>query len=181
MSLPVHVNQSIGAMASIHKLAECEVSTHQRGIERLTSVLAQPSSIYVTIALFCGWVGFNLAAFEFGGQPFDAPPFAYLHLVLTFLAFLIATAVLISQDRQTRLSEKRGHLDLQINLLAENKIAKVIALLEELRQDLPNVRNRSDSDARAMALPTDPQVVSLALEHSSLMDSSESANRTRTP
>jgi uncharacterized membrane protein len=48
---------------------------------------------------------------------------------------------------------------LQINLLTEQKIAKLIALVEELRTDLPNVQNRQDSEAEVMQQVTDPQVV----------------------
>ena len=50
---------------------------------------------------------------------------------------LTATVVLISQRRQTKLSEQRVHLDLQINLLTEQKVTKLIHLIEELRRDFP--------------------------------------------
>jgi uncharacterized membrane protein len=48
---------------------------------------------------------------------------------------------------------------LQINLLTEQKTAKLIGLLEELRADLPNLHNRHDWEAEMMKQATDPQVV----------------------
>jgi uncharacterized membrane protein len=48
---------------------------------------------------------------------------------------------------------------LQLNLLSERKIAKVITLLEELRTDLPNVVNRYDSEATIMQDAADPIAV----------------------
>jgi uncharacterized membrane protein len=51
-----------------------------------------------------------------------------------------------------------------VNLLAEQKTAKLIALLEELRRDLPNVHNRHDPQAAAMEHATDPQAILNALE-----------------
>ena len=74
-------------------------------------------------------------------------PFSGLQGVLTLIALLTATVVLIGQRRQTRLSEQRAHLDLQINLITEQKVTKLIHLIEELRQDLPMVRDRHDPHA----------------------------------
>jgi uncharacterized membrane protein len=132
--------------------------------------LGRPKFLYLTLGVVTVWMGANLAMPLLGHAPLDPPPFGYLHLTLTLGALLMAAAVLITQDRQIRISEKRSHLDLQVNLLAEGKIAKVIALLEELRHDMPNVRNRRDSEARAMSARIDPQVVSMALEQSILAE-----------
>jgi len=57
---------------------------------------------------------------------------------------LVATTVLTAQNRQNVENERRAHLELQVNLLAEQKVTKIIALLEELRRDLPIVRDRRD-------------------------------------
>lgn len=162
MTVPNHVSESLEAMASLHE-AERLVSVHQRGMERLTAILTRPGFLYTTLAFGVGWIGVNLALPLVALPPFDHSPFHLLHLIVTFGALLMATFVLATQERQVRLAERRSHLDLQINLLAEQKIAKVIALIEELRRDLPNVRNRHDESADAMAAPTDPQVVAEAL------------------
>jgi uncharacterized membrane protein len=76
------------------------------------------------------------------------------------------TGVLITQNRWLRRSERRAQLDLHINLLAEEKIAKLVALLEELRRDLPTVPNRHDPEAAAMSQGTDARAVVEALERS---------------
>jgi uncharacterized membrane protein len=79
-------------------------------------------------------------------------------------AWLTATIVLITQTRQGKLAEQRAQLDLQVSLLAEQKTAKLIALIEELRRDLPNVKDRHDPQAVAMEQATDPHTVLGALE-----------------
>lgn len=53
---------------------------------------------------------------------------------------------------------------LQLNLLTEQKITKLISLVEELRTDLPNVKNRNDLEAEAMKQVTNPQVILDALQ-----------------
>jgi len=77
---------------------------------------------------------------------------------------LISTAVLIRQERMARLAEQRAHLDLQVNLLTETKVAKVIEMLESLRSDLPNVASRHDPEAQAMQTPASAHAVLSALE-----------------
>jgi uncharacterized membrane protein len=76
----------------------------------------------------------------------------------------VTTMVLLTQNRQAKQAEHRRHLDLQVTLLVEQKVTKVIALIEELRRDLPSVQNRVDSQAEAMQEVVDPQTVLSALE-----------------
>jgi uncharacterized membrane protein len=72
--------------------------------------------------------------------------------------------VLTTQSRQSHAFEQRAELELQVNLLAEQKIAKLIALVEELRRDMPTVTNRVDPLAEQMKEPIDPHAVLSALE-----------------
>ncbi len=80
--------------------------------------------------------------------------------------------VLIKQNRLDKLAEQRAHLDLKVTLLTEQKVAKLIDLLEELRRDLPNVRNRHDPEAIALKQSMNPDLVLAALD-----ECSEPANR----
>ena len=76
----------------------------------------------------------------------------------------MTNVVLMSQNRQGKLAERRALLDLQVNLLSEQKVVKLIYLIEELRQDLPIVHNREDPEAEAMKAALDPQAVLDAFE-----------------
>ncbi|MEO7095962.1 MAG: DUF1003 domain-containing protein, partial [Polyangiales bacterium] len=96
--------------------------------------------------------------------PLDPPPFFWLQGCVALGALLTALMVLTTQNRQSRHVEERAHLDLQVNLAAEQKTAKLIALLEELRRDLPNVPNRRDAIADAMTRAVDPHAALKALE-----------------
>jgi hypothetical protein len=63
---------------------------------------------------------------------FDPYPFQFLTFVVSLEAIFLSTFILISQNRQNRISELRNHLDLQINLLSEQENSKVLAMLEAL-------------------------------------------------
>ena len=65
-----------------------------------------------------------------------------------------------------RLTQRRELLNLELTILGEQKIAKVVALLEELRRDSPHLHNRVDELAEVMARPADPQSVIDAIKES---------------
>jgi len=72
--------------------------------------------------------------------------------------------VLVKQNRLAKMEERRTHLELQVNLLTEQKATKIINLLEELRRDLPMIKDRHDAEAAAFQQPTDPESVLAALD-----------------
>ncbi len=80
----------------------------------------------------------------------------------------------MQQSRQDKLAEQRSHLNLQINLLTEQKIAKLIQLIAELRTDLPTIRERHDWEAQIMQQATDPQVVLNILQENLAQSETES-------
>jgi uncharacterized membrane protein len=71
----------------------------------------------------------------------------------------MTTVVLITQRRQNKATELRRHLDLQINVLVEQKVTKLIELVEELRRDLPQVENRHDPEVEALKQNVNPHEV----------------------
>jgi uncharacterized membrane protein len=159
------VVEDVESVASIRARAEKRLNPHQRMMEVLTAAIGRPRTVYATLSLIAGWVFFNgIAPKLFGWRSIDPPPFFWLQGVVSLSALLIATLVLITANRQARNAEERSHLDLQVNLLAEHKVAKLVALVEELRRDLPMVRDRIDSEADAMQEAVDPDAMLEALE-----------------
>src|SRR5882672_2464043 len=147
--------QNVETIASLLARSEEQVNSHQRGIERVTAVIGRPATVYVFVLIIVVWTTSN-AVMTAAGRPLDPPPFFWLQGAIGFLALMMSTVVLTTQNRLARLTEQRSHLDLQVNLLAEQKAAKIIELMEELRRDLPNVRNRVDRVADVMKEAVDP-------------------------
>ncbi len=85
-------------------------------------------------------------------------------MLLTVAALATSTIVLITQQRQARLESQRAHLDLQVNLLTEQKVTKIIDLIEELRRDLPMVQDRDDPESAVLQKRTNTTQVLSALE-----------------
>jgi uncharacterized membrane protein len=169
-SLSEHISQNVADIVELQRRESAASSTAQRRLERISHAAARPGYVLGLLLFTLGWIAANLLVKDFGRVPFDPPPFQLLQGLLTLTALLTATVVLIGQSRQTRLTDQREHLDLQINLLTEQKVTKLIHLLEELRRDLPMVRDRERNDPHVSALqePTDAADVLSAMEDTGL-------------
>ncbi len=162
--LPEHISHNIETIIELHTRNEKNVPRHQRFVEAVSAFFGRPTFLYSILLVITLWVLPNVLPQRFGIQQFDPPPFEWLDFSLNIGSFLITTGVLITQNRQEKLAEQRAQLTLQLNLLSEQKIAKLIDLIEELRRDIPNVRNRYDPEAEVMKEAADPNVVMAALE-----------------
>lgn len=153
------VEQSIETIVAMHVRAEQNVDSHQRAIETITSAVGRPQFFYGIILVVLGWVSLNFLLPLLGQRSLDPPPFSSLQGVIGLCALLMTTVVLITQRRQSVKNERRMQLNLQVNLIAERKVTKLIELVEELRGDLPQVKDRHDPQAEAMKEYIDPHEV----------------------
>lgn len=166
-SAEARFGEHVRTVASIHAEAENRIGTHQRLIETFTAKLGRPRTIYCLLAFVLTWGLWNSAR---GPHAWDPPPFFWLQGFVGVYAAVISTIVLVTQTRQQKHAEQRAYLELQVNLTSEQKIAKLIELIEELRRDMPNVRDRIDPQATSMSQAVDPNAVMLALEKSLVGD-----------
>lgn len=161
-----HVSQNIGAVLDFYDSEERKISRPRRLLERVGHLIGQPTFLGFILAFVAAWMLVNVALGRIGRSPFDPPPFFWLQGIVGLGALLTATAVLTKQNRLARLAEQRAHLDLKVTLLTEQKAAKLIDLLEELRRDLPNVTDRHDPEAVELQQAMNPGLVLAALgEH----------------
>jgi uncharacterized membrane protein len=178
--VPNHVSENIETIAQLTAVSGSRVSRHQRAIEALTRQLGRPRTLYALVGAAIVWVLYNATAKYTGCPILDHPPFFALQGIMTGYAAIVATTVLTAQNRLNHEAERRAHLELQVILVAEQKATKIIALLEELRRDLPNVRDRRDVVADAMQQRANPADVLSALENTLESSYSEPATAAET-
>lgn len=162
--LPDPLGQNIEAIITLQAKAEKDLSKTQRVVEDITAFFGRPIFLYSILLGVTLWMVVNILPPNLGIPHFDPAPFEWLDHLLGFASLLMTSGVLITQNRQEKLAEQRSQLTLQLNLLSEQKIAKLIFLIEELREDLPMVQNRYDPEAEVMMQAADPHVVIEALE-----------------
>jgi uncharacterized membrane protein len=166
-SLSDHIDQNIEVMAALQRRETEMTSASQRLVERMSRFIGRPTYLLGLLAFVVAWVAVNLAT-PFGIHPFDPPPFEMLDGILTFSALVTATIVLIAQNRQTKQEQQHRHLDLQLSLLTEQKVTKLIHLVEELRRDLPMVKDRDDPQATVLQEAADTAAVISAMDEGGL-------------
>src|SRR4030095_7541038 len=131
--------------STVEEMTERNVQTIVRLEEAAKAERAKSDQIADVIANFCGSMPFVwahliwFAAWTFintvpGIDHFDSFPFNFLTLIVSLEAIFLSTFILISQNHETRLSERRNQLDLQINLLTEQENTKMLTLLGRIAE-----------------------------------------------
>lgn len=92
---------------------------------------------FIILQCFClvVWVVLNAGPLSLP-SPFDPYPFPLLSAVLALEAVLLTSFVLIRQSANDLQSDRRNHLDLQINLLAEEEATAILRLLRKVAEKL---------------------------------------------
>ena len=122
---------------NIRAIADLEErALHERGAaDRLSDAISRamgsaPFALFHILG-FSAWFVLNTKLLP-GIEPFDQYPFYLLTLVVALEAFFLTVFVLMSQNRMTRQAEKRAHLDLQVNMLAEQELTAILGMVQGL-------------------------------------------------
>jgi len=166
--------RSIDELAEFHLEHYRHATPLQRAIDGVTERLGRPDVVVALFVLIGGWIAF--AALRGDGRV-DQPSFAWLELAATLAALLVALLILVTQRREDQLAERRSQLTLELALLADKRSAKIIALLEELRRDHPDLADRLDAESEEMAAPTDPHEVIAAIDARAAPERAEKRER----
>jgi uncharacterized membrane protein len=164
------ISQNIEAVLEFYSREEQKISRWQRILERISLFIGQPLFLGLILLFVALWMLTNTLLSHFGMEEFDPAPFIWLQGIVGLGALITANVVLTKQNRLAKLAEHRAHLDLKVTLLTEQKAAKLIDLLEELRRDLPNVKNRHDPEAAALQHSMNPDLVLAALDENNEPD-----------
>ncbi len=161
---PLPIEEGVQSIALLHVAHHKNASRAERLVDAISSLVSRPLFLVVICLTVAGWVVLNEAMAGMGLRPWDAPPFPWADDIVTLLALIVAVLIVITQQRADRLSERREQMTLELTLLSEQKAAKIIALIEEMRRDSPQLQNRVDSEAREMSTRSDPNLVLEAIE-----------------
>ncbi|HSY27484.1 MAG TPA: DUF1003 domain-containing protein [Burkholderiaceae bacterium] len=158
------IGQNTESILAFYAREESNITPQQRILESIGSALGSTLGLGVIMLFIALWLSANLLAKPFGLTAFDPPPFSWLQGIIGLSALFTTIVVLVKQNRLAKMEERRAHLELQVNLLTEQKASKIINLIEELRRDSPMLKDRHDPEAAAFQLQTDPESVLAALD-----------------
>jgi len=145
--------RNIEAVRQLEEAAKEERTASDRVAEVIAKFCGSMTFVWVHVAWFGIWVLINVMP---GLPHIDPFPFTFLTLVVSLEAIFLSTFILISQNHDTKISERRNHLDLQINLLSEQENTQMLTMLRAIAEKV-GVNLSQDEQVRAMSEETKPQ------------------------
>ncbi len=125
------VHRNIRALLEVRRKFEQQRSLQDRIVDAITFFTGNIRFVYLHLLLFGGWIVFNMGVIP-GIKPFDPFPFVMLAMAASVEAIFLSTFVLITQNRMAQISERRAELDLQISLLAEHEVTRLLSMVDAI-------------------------------------------------
>jgi uncharacterized membrane protein len=163
---PDHVDQAVRSVAHLHAEHQARATQSQRWVNRATALMARPWFIALMVLGIGAWIAANTVFSRLGLRAVDAPSFPWLQAAANLFSLFVVMLVLVAQKHEDELNAHRDTLTLELAILSEHKLAKVIELLEELRRDSPQIPDRVDPQGQQMAEPADAGSVLAAVRQS---------------
>ena len=166
-----HVVQNVERIAALEAERVRDTSPLERISQQISAFAGSTRFVLTHAAWFTIWITVNTTA----ADPIDPYPFTFLTFLVSLEAIFLTSFVLISQNHLEQQSHRRAALDLQINLLAEKEMTKVlngvIAIADHL--GIPGVCD--DPESRAMATETNVEAIAEAVDSAVADQSTEPA------
>ena len=154
------VERNIQALLERRRSDEKRKSTEEKVADKITKFTGSMAFVYLHLLLFGAWVLWNLDVF--GLKPFD-PSFVILAMFASVEAIFLSTFVLISQNRMNEQADKRADLDLQVSLLTEHEVTKLITLISAMAKKM-NIEDANHPEIEELAKDVHPEKVMDTME-----------------
>jgi uncharacterized membrane protein len=162
-------NENIGQVrANIETVARLEQdfleqrTTTDRVGDAITGFAGTMKFVILHIVVLTGWFVVNSGVVPFI-RPFDPYPYILMTMMVSLEGVLLATFILIKQNRMSRRADQRDHLNLQIDLLAEKEITKILQMQRQLCQHF-GLLDGNDPEGAAMSQHTAVEELARELE-----------------
>jgi uncharacterized membrane protein len=152
--------RNVERVMALEAAEQRKATTVDRIADAITAFSGSIHFVWISVLLVGGWVAANLLLPE--RERIDPFPFPLLTLVLSVEAILLSIFILMSQNRAAKVSDKRTHLDLQLNLLSEQENTKMLMMLERIGQAVG--ARFSDAETQALAEATHPEALSAQID-----------------
>jgi uncharacterized membrane protein len=150
------LERNIRSLQRRHDQEEARASTEERIARAVTDFSGSMLFVYLHLAIFGLWIVLNLRWIP-GISPWD-PSFVILAMIASVEAIFLSTFVLITQNRMAATAERRALLDLQVNLLAEHEVTKLIRMVSHIAEHL-HVHTESGPEIEELKHDIAPEAV----------------------
>jgi uncharacterized membrane protein len=141
------LQRNIHSVMRMEKRALHQRTFAERMADTVTAAAGSMPCVVLHVLLFGGWVLVNTGKVPHI-KPFDPWPFSFLTFIVSLEAIFLTLLVLLSQKRILKEADKRAHLDLQIDMLAEQESTMTLKLVRRICEHL-GVENESEQQSAA--------------------------------
>ena len=127
------VCDNIETIARLEQSLLDERAWDDKVIDAISAIFGHKTFAYLNAFLFALWIWGNVSLKK---QAIDPYPFPFLTLIVSLEAIFLSIFILITQNRQNALSERRAHIDLQLNLLDEQESTAQLKILLRISRHL---------------------------------------------
>ncbi len=156
------VERNIRALISRRLSEEQRKSWSDWVADTITRFTGSMTFVYIHLCVFGAWIFINLGWIP--GIPKFDPTFVVLAMVASVEAIFLSTFVLISQNRMQAAADKRADLDLQISLLSEHEVTRLIIMVTEMAQKM-GIDLSQDAELAELKRDIAPEKVLETIEH----------------
>jgi uncharacterized membrane protein len=161
MSMARVVERNIRALVAHRQEEQVNRTRQERIADAVTAFTGSMRFVYIHLLMFGLWIFINLGWLPIIPK-FD-PSFVVLAMVASVEAIFLSTFVLISQNRMAALADKRAELDLQVSLLAEHEVTRLITLVAEMAERM-GIDQARDPELTELARDVKPEKVIQTME-----------------
>ena len=154
------VQRNIRALLNRKQQEEKEKTAEEKVADAITRFTGSMAFVYIHLVLFGVWIFWNLGLV--GLKPFD-PTFVVLAMFASVEAIFLSTFVLISQNRMNAQADKRADLNLQVSLLSEHEVTRLITLVTAIAKKM-NIHEAELPDLEELKKDVYPEEVLNTME-----------------
>jgi uncharacterized membrane protein len=154
------VQRNIQALVERKRRENINKTREEKVADAVTRFAGSMLFVYIHLCLFGLWVLWNLG--WIGLKPFD-PSFVVLAMFASVEAIFLSTFVLISQNRASIQADKRADLDLQVSLLSEHEVTRLIVLVTQIAKKM-DIKEANEAELDELSQDVHPENVMDTME-----------------
>lgn len=160
-AIPTPISRRI--IHSLKAKADAKRSRLEKFADWMTQTFGSIPFLLVHFAWFVLWILINLGLIP-GVKIFDPFPFGLLTMVVSLEAIFLSVIVLISQNRGSKVDDLREEIDLQVDIIAEQELTKLLHMVAKLMEK-QGIDISQDAELQQMLKPTDMHTIERSLQH----------------
>lgn len=150
------------ALKSLKARYQAKRSAWEKIADWMTINFGNTKFLFANLLFFIFWLIINIGVIEFI-EPFDLYPFGLLTTIVSLEAIILSIFVLISQNRGSKIDDLREEIDLQVDIITESEITKLMKLVVLLLQK-NGIDVSNDKELEQMLKPINEEKIEKSLE-----------------